>query len=343
MQNASREALRQVPYLNVDAIEDRTVNLMPFWDGGKWHDWAPIEGGIIPIPIVDAYEVDYVALEPAKDTDIVIPFVEIMWQRASWPHVCRFISAIAADFHNLGTAIEKLDHFFRLRAEIGLRVTAFVKTELEYVFVLSRSVFDLLQETIATIWETKIQLQDPLAEAKRKRQKPPHTFSKMVLRGEEIRERGELVEQYAIPPALAAAYEEVAPFFRDTRRFRDAIVHGGKEQAQIYSTDKGFCVPKDFRELYGIQLQGPDHFHNDNMVSLLPLIAHVVVGTIGACNTLVWAFSRQIQLPEEIAPGYRVFIRGPYNEALTWMQSVHDRASPWWSDRPRRGISTPSP
>src|SRR5438128_503166 len=101
MLNASRDALRQVPYLNVDAIEDRTVKLMPFWDGGKWHDWFPIEGGIMPVSIVDAYEADYVALTPAKDTDIVIPFVEIMWQRASWPHVCRFISAISADFHNL--------------------------------------------------------------------------------------------------------------------------------------------------------------------------------------------------------------------------------------------------
>ena len=44
-----------------------------------------IEGGIMPVSIVDAYEADYVALTPAKDTDIVIPFVEIMWQRASWP------------------------------------------------------------------------------------------------------------------------------------------------------------------------------------------------------------------------------------------------------------------
>ena len=233
-----------------------------------------------------------------------------MWQRASWPHVCRFISAISADFHNLGTAIEKIDHFFRFRDEIGLRVTAFVKTELEYVFVLSRSIFDLLQEAIATIWETKIQLDEPGAEAKRKRQKPPHTFSKMVLRGEEVRDRGELVEQYAITPALAAAYEEVAPFFRDTRRFRDAIVHGGKEQAPIYSTEKGFCVPKDFRELYGIQVQAPDHFHNDNLVSLLPLIAHVVIGTIGGLQHTGLGF----RAPDPTArrrspPGHRVFIR----------------------------------
>jgi hypothetical protein len=342
MQHANREALRQIPYLNVDAIEDRMVKLMPLWDGERWHDWVPVEDRIIPIKIVDALEADYIAVAPARETDIVIPFVEVMWQRASWPHVSRFISAISADFHNLGTAIDKMDHFFRFRDAIGTAVTDFVTTELEYLFVLSRSIFDLLQEAIATIWTTKIELLDEEADAKRRRHGPPRTFSGMVLRGEEIRPKEELVDLYALPQALAATYEEIAPFFRDTRRFRDAVVHGGKDQRWMYSTDKGFCVPKEFRELYGIQIPAPDHFHNENLVSLLPLVAHLVVGTIGACNAVAQSFARQLRLPPEIAPGHRVFVRDPHNEALAWMQSVRDGGSPWWSDRPPVRTVTPT-
>jgi hypothetical protein len=336
MLHADRDSLRQIPYLNVDAIEDRTVKLMPLWDGERWRDWFPIDGGkIISVPIVDTLEGDYIALRPAKETDITIPFVELMWQRASWPDVCPFISGLCADFHNLGTSVEKTDYFFRRREELGHSIASFIKTELEYLFMRSRSIFDLLHDAIATIWETKIQLLDAESEAKRKRHKLPDRLSKMILNGDAIKPGEELVEKYALPPALAAAYEAVAPFFLETRRFRDAVVHRGRDETQIYSKDKGFCVPKEFRQIYDVDVQAPDHFHNENLVSLLPLIAHLVIGTIGSCNTVARAFAQQIKLPDEIAPGYRVFIRGPHNQALAWMNAVRAGGSPWWSDRSR--------
>jgi hypothetical protein len=94
-------------------------------------------------------------------------------------------------------------------------------------------------------------------------------------------------------------------------------------------------VHKDFQGFYKMRTPIPGHAYNENLMSLLPLLAHVVLGTIETCNELVLAFGKQIALPPELAPGYRVFVRGPHNEALGWMRSVREGGSPWWCDRIR--------
>jgi hypothetical protein len=38
--------------------------------------------------------------------------------------------------------------------------------------------------------------------------------------------------------------------------------------------------------------------------------------------------------PAEIAPGYRIFIRGPHNAAVAEVLNVHKGASPWWEEQP---------
>ncbi|WP_437304842.1 hypothetical protein [Sorangium sp. So ce388] len=330
----TRDILRVVPYLDIDTIGARRVKLMPMWDGSRWHLWLPGPNGLTLMHPPEAFETDYVARQAARGTDLVIPFVDLMWQRASWAEVCPQISSISADFHNLGTSVAKIDHFFATRKDLGLAATTFVKTELEYIFMLSRSVFDLLQEVVATIWNTYVQLTDEASEARRRSRKLPKTFSKTVL----IEKKGakspdELVREYVLPPGVADAYSAAAPFFIAVRRFRDAVVHGGKDVRLLYSTEKGFCIQKHMREFADLPIWREEHAFNENIVSLLPLIAYVVLGTIEACNNVMLAFAREIVLPPEIAPGYRVFIRGPHNDALIWMQEVANGASPWWSDR----------
>jgi len=43
-----------------------------------------------------------------------------MWQHASFPEVVGLISAICDDFHNMGTSIAKLKHFWKFRGQIPL-------------------------------------------------------------------------------------------------------------------------------------------------------------------------------------------------------------------------------
>ena len=56
----------------------------------------------------------------------------------------------------------------------------------------------------------------------------------------------------------------------------------------------------------------------------------MILGTIDACNCLVSAFASVIQFPPEIAPGYRVYVRGPQNDALLEVLRVHAGGAPGW-------------
>lgn len=321
-----------VPYLDTSALDDRTVKLMPFWDGDNWHWWIDLATHLLPIKIVDTSEVDYVAKTPAKSTDVLIPFVHIMWQQASWKEICPQIIAISEDFHNMGTSIAKLRHIHEFRAKIGSKGShRFALTELEYLVTLCRTTFDLLQEMIATIWKIKIRLIDETAEQFRLSHSLPKTFSKMVLDEKETpRTAAQIKSRFGLPDALAEQYEQAAPFFSKLRQIRDRIIHGGSGFGLIFDTERGFCVDpksKPFDE-FGHWL--PEHYYNENIVSVLPWIANTINGTIGTCNNLVRALASCIKLPPPLAPGYAIFIRGYHNDALVGLLSVLDGGSVWW-------------
>src|ERR1700722_11103885 len=113
------EELKKVPYLDVSALDGRTVNLMPMWDGTDWHMWFNTEVGLIKGKIIDTAESDYVAKSAAGRSDLFIPFIHIMWQQGSWSEICPLIIAISQDFHNMGTSVAKLRHFHEFRKPIG--------------------------------------------------------------------------------------------------------------------------------------------------------------------------------------------------------------------------------
>lgn len=324
--------LKVVEYLDISMLAGRRPVLQPVWTGDKWRLWIPGPKGLIEMNPVQAYQSDYLAKQPAGPNDLCIPFVDLMWQRASWPKICPLVASIAADFHNFGSSVEKLTFFFEQRKHVR-GSTAFVKTELEYIFILSRSIFDLVHEAISHIWESKVTLHDPTIEARRKGAKLSTSFRGMVLKGDALRTPEDLTLTYGFPEGLAQAYAASAPFFTQIRKFRDQIVHLGKDPSQLFDTDKGFCLPKAAYGFGELDFWKPEHSYNDNVVSLLPLLAYVVLGTIETCNNLVNALAAQIVLPPEIAPGYRVFIRAPHNEALLWLLHISQDGLAWWSER----------
>ena len=67
------EHLRQLPYLRVEHLGERTLNLMAFWDGERWHQWVPGPDGLVELQTADAIEADYVAIQPARDSDLNRP------------------------------------------------------------------------------------------------------------------------------------------------------------------------------------------------------------------------------------------------------------------------------
>jgi hypothetical protein len=210
-------------------------------------------------------------------------------------------------------------------------VPDFAETELEYLVILTRSVFDLLQEAISLMWENHVLLLDPEQERLRKQRSLPDTFSRIVLvEKQQARTAAQIETKFGVSPTLAAAYEQVTPFFFELRRFRDRIVHSNGGSGRIYVTERGFCVSNDstiYRQFGGWSV---DHRYNENLVSVLPWMAHVILRTIGACNHLTEAFVRTITPQPPIAPGYRVFVRGPATDALINVLDVFQGGSSWW-------------
>ena len=282
--------------------------------------------------VVDTVEGDYVSVGAAKKSDLWIPFVDLMWQRASWPEICPLIMSISDDFHNMGTSVAKLRYFHDSQKTLANRsASRFASTELEYLVMLTRGVFDLLQEMVSNLWSNSVQLLDEAAELRRRARKLPETFSKIVLRDKrEIRSAKQIESEFGLPKPLAEEYERVAPFFSQLRDVRDSVVHSGADFGIVFATERGFCVnpkAKPFSEFSGWR---PEHYYNENIASVLPWIANVVLQTIQACNGLMNTFGTIIKLPPEIAPGYRIFVRGPHNEALAELLQVHSGASFWW-------------
>jgi hypothetical protein len=244
MNTTTLEDLKKVPYLKLDDLRGRTVKLMPFWDGDRWYLWVPVPGGLVEGQIIDTVEGDYVAGSAARPSDVLIPFVELMWQRASWPEICPLISAVSNDFHNMGTSIAKLHHFFNSRNALPSGAPRrFACTELEYLVILARMVFDLLQETISLLWRNRVQLIDGESERRRRQRALPETFSRVVLRDKHaLRSAAEIEQDFALPLMLAEEYARQGPFFAELRDSRDKVVHSGSELGFIFDTERGFCV-----------------------------------------------------------------------------------------------------
>jgi hypothetical protein len=332
MRAVTIDDLKAICWPNIEHLGSRTVNLMPFWDGTDWHLWLPTADGLVEGKVTGVVVGDYVAKSPAEGSDLFIPFVHLMWQRASWPEICPLINAIGDRFHKMGTSVAKLRQFFQGRLDLPPSAPAsFASTELEYVLVVTRSVFDLLQEIVSRIWNKRIQLIDHTAEARRRARALPETFSRIVLADKKRPKSAEQIEnRYGLPYRLSTVYANIGPFFSQLRDARDNVVHGGQDIGLVYDTERGFCINPKIQPFSSFDCWRPEHYYNENIASVLPWIATVILQTIQACNALTEAFASAIQLPPEIAPGYRVFVRGPHNEILAETLQVPSGTSPWW-------------
>lgn len=334
MSPISHQMLETVPYLDVSNLHGRSVILMPLWDGEHWRVWFPLPDRIMETKIVDAVEIDYVAKEPASADDLLFPFVEFLWQRACFPEVEHFIKAIGDDFHNMGTALAKLRHFHRMRSQLAHPIARrFIATELEYFLVLARSVFDLLQEALARLWNDRFRLTDDAADLLKRTHKLPASFSKIVRVNDGVfRTAGQIEERYAIPPVVAQAYEKSASFFAALRASRDAIVHGGASLHDFYVTEKGICVARDAKPFTTFAGWRQVSDGQEALVSIVPWLAEIVWRTVETCNGIVFSFASVLLFPPDVAPGYRIFSRGPCNSALSEVVRVREGGGVWWSD-----------
>jgi hypothetical protein len=312
---------KDLPYLKIENLKGRPIHLDLFHDGKKWHYWIPLDNGLLqPLQVYDCSEMIYLAKQPVHHSDAYFPLVDFIYKHVDLKNIDSFISALISDILNLGASLKKLDLIRGFKdLEIAPRL---VTTELEYLIVLCRSMFDLLQEIVSRIWETIT-----LIDSSIKKKQLPNSFNDVV---KKILLDKDIQNLYGIPPNLAKWYSKYAPFFCKLRGVRDAIAHQSLQDPLIYINDKGFSIgvsssPLPFRELMCFP---EDILGDESVVSLNYFIASFVYETLAACASFAKEITKEIEFAPDFAPECNYFIRSPSMPSLLGLERILKK-DPW--------------
>jgi len=319
----STDELRKIPFLDITNLNGRIIPALTFYDGEKWHFWFPGPNGLIQLK-AKPVEADYFGKSAECETDIYFEFLNFIIQHAYWPKVAVFIDAIQDDIHNLGASLEKFHLFYEVSKHRKTNLKRFVSTEIEYIIGTCRSLFDLLQSVIATLWDTVT-----LFDLNIKKKHLPKSFRPMIIKDDKFITAEEIKGIFKIPISLAEFYARSAPFFSTLRNYRDKIIHQGKKSEMVFITQKGFAVPKYIEPFASLGVWNEDHLLPNDLASLRPVLAHICLETIKCCEDFAHTVQQIIQFPPEIVPGFRLFLRGYHNKELLRLNEIRDKVL-WW-------------
>jgi hypothetical protein len=311
--------LSTIPFLDLPHVQGRFISTLMFCDAGKWRMWVPAGDELIEVKAWPA-EGFYFSVEPDSSTDLCLHFLDFIAQRASFPELQKPILGLRDDVFNLSAALAKISHLHTARAIVGTGVSRMIVTEVEYLFSVCRSIFDLLQEIASALWET-VRLHDSSVKKKPLKE----TFSKMVLFEGRESTQEELSERFGLPQPPASYYMRNAQFFMTLREFRDNIVHRGSQVQTIFSGDTGFLIRHSLKPFSNMAIWRDEEIQPNELVPLFPALGIVVHNTLSACDDFSSTIEQVIQFPPPIVPGMRFFMRGYFNE--TFSSALRDAAS----------------
>lgn len=317
--------LAKIPQIDHPNLEGRGLASLTFFVDGEWHLWVPTDAGLIRMKGWPA-EGFYFAVQPESEKDGYLHFLDFIAQIGNSQGVSRPMQGLMEDFFNLSGCMKKFDLLFEYSKKDRSGVSRLVITELEYLFTVCKSIFDLLQEVVAAQWQN-IKLLDG---TKRKRQLP-ETFAAVALEANRLRTEDELVARFLIPKELAAFYVRSGAFFQILRTFRDKFVHGGNSPQFVFVTERGFAVQASTKPFSLFNIWNEEHRLPNDLCSLRPAIAYLVNETLKACEDYAATIQTVIKFPPPVCPGLNFFMRGHFNEQLLVNDKVL-RECLWWED-----------
>lgn len=138
----------------------------------------------------------------------------------------------------------------------------------------------------------------------------------------------EIQTQFKIPIELAAFYHRQGPFFQVLRQYRDKVVHSGND-FNPYVTEKGFAVNANVEPFASFGVWNEEHMLPNRLASLRPVVAHIITKTLRSCEDFSQTIQKIIKFPPDIAPGFKLYIRGHHNDQLISMKEILANCS-WW-------------
>lgn len=273
----------------------------------------------------------YFGTEPASSDDPEFDFLTFMAQRASFPPVKKAITGLMDDIFNLTASIAKLNHLYASRSVVGHGVSRMAVTEVEYIILVCRGIFDFLQEVVAGLWEG-VNFFD--AEQQKKSLKERKKFSQVVIHNNVAATFEQIKERTGMPDRLVAWYCRHIQFFFSLKAFRDNLVHRGTPFQLLLVTEDGFAIHERLAAFKGMDVWFDEERGPNNTVPLMPALAMIVNNTLAVCEDFSLTVRECIQFPDDLVPGMRLYMRSYFNEAFMKMLTDFDKRMKVLSQRP---------
>lgn len=281
-----------------------------------WHLFSPNSNGeLILMRSGEAIKATYFGAEAASDEDIQLSFLSFYYQHGSFPNVLEFFKSIQEDLHHLAASISKIAIYQYLSEDNELAIADYVQTELEYIFSVCRSLFDTLHQVSRESW-SNIQLFEG------GKNELPAKLSKMALTRYEPVSSDELVEKYGIRESFAEYYEEMATFLSSLKYYRDSVHHYGGSFDIIFRLEDGIAVSTNMEPYSEFDAWEDSQLNDNGLAPIWPFLSHIIGGTLEFMNRLPDAVFDGVLVPDEIAPGYNVYMRGPDIQNLSLLDSL---------------------
>lgn len=306
MSSLETVGLSDIPFLALDTLAGRHVGPLTFHDGAAWRLWIQTVPGRFFEMRGEPAEAAYFAAQPERPTDQNSALLDFLVQRANYADLSPVIAAIQDDLLNLSAAVAKLDLIYA-QADAKNGATRMAATEVEYILLVCRSLFDFIQEMSAKLW-TRIRLLDPQVPKTQLKAK----FSDMVLTSGKPRSSEEIAARFHLPEELADAYARHTPVFQGIRRLRDNLVHRGYAMETIFRGETGFLIGRKLGPFH-LDVWREDEIEPNDLAPLMPALGLIIHGTLAAGDDFARTFQDTIEFPPQTVPGMRLFTRGYFD------------------------------
>jgi hypothetical protein len=314
--------LAAIPFLNHAELPGRFLCSTLFYDG-EWHAWIEAGDQMLKVQMWPA-ETMYFGSRAERNTDLCLHFLDLIAQRLSCYPLGKKLFSLQVDVCNLAASLAKIQLLHRSRKEIEHGVSRMVATEIEYLHSVCRSIFDLWQEVVVTVWDGI-----KLLNTGTKKRQLKRSYADMLFSSNKPRTTQQLVEWFGIPAPLAECYTRSTPFFTDLREFRDRVIHGRGEPPPIFDDESGFLVSAASVPFRGLDIWRPEERHPNDLVPLLPVVNYAIYRTLAICDEFGQTIEAIFQLPPRIVPNFSLQMRAYFDDVLVRaLEDVDARLKP---------------
>ncbi len=324
----------ELPYVVNPPSDGRSVFLVPFFEQGsrEWHAFFPIEKNHLRrMRLVEVVTGPYLSSHPLlPDQDLGLPLEDLVFQRMSFSTLARPMSGLEDVVENLASILELYRVVSLRSSENRIEAGQLAQALLEYLLVVTRSLYDVLQVLSREASSLFKRVDD---REKSLMHKLSDSFADVALHGDKPRTKEEIQEAYRMPPALASFYAARAGHVRLLRDLRDSVVHRGHHVSYVIDLDEGLAVQTAEKPWSDLPIWNGDNTTRNSFGSLRAVFAYLTREALDATTGLADAYASFLLLPEPISPGNQLFLRGPLNRHLVNLQGT--LGSPW--ERRSRG------